>query len=108
MAEVMAKTMAMMNSGAATFATAMADAAKTSTAPNDHQEDSQHDHGASQTTPTGAPVPSDGSPSAALSLEHTVFIMGQLLERITLLEKRVAQLEQSDSPNPASKVRRRK
>lgn len=107
MAEIMAKTMTMMNSGAATFANALADAAKSPTEPNVHQQNPKQDHGATDTT-SSETTPSDGTPSASLSPEHTVFVMGQLLERITFLEERVAQLEQSASPKPASKVRRRK
>ena len=100
MAEIMAKTMAMMNSGAATFANAMSDAANSQQNPDDNQDPEKSDGKSSDEN-----APKAGTQAAATSSGHSDADVDQLLKRVALLEERVAELEQNQRH---SKVRKRK
>ena len=106
-AEIMAKTMAMMNSGAATFANAISNAAKSSGTSGEMQQDPQNDHGVTNST-RAEKASSAGASPASLSPEHSDPVVDQLLERIALLEERITQLEQTRPAEHVSKVRKRK
>ena len=49
-----------------------------------------------------------GAAPVTVSLEQSIHIMAQLLERITSLEERVAQLEQNQPTEHNSRIRKRK
>ena len=101
--EIMAKTIAMMNTGVATFANAMNSATKSAEA----SDGSQKENDATSSSPK-APPASGGAAPVTVSLEQSIHIMAQLLERITSLEERVAQLEQNQPTGHKSRVRKRK
>lgn len=102
-AEIMAKTIAMMDTGAATFANAMSNTAKSAEA----SDRSQKENDTTNPSPERPPA-TDGATPVAVSLEQSIHIMAQLLERITALEERVAQLEQNQPTEHTSRVRKRK
>jgi len=106
-AEVMAKTLALMNSGAASFANAMAQAAQTTQNTDTPEQDrqSQDDEPAS---PAKSATTSTRTKALAVSSEQSTLDVDRLLERIAALEKRVAQLEQPSTPERSRKVRSRK
>ena len=101
--EIMAKTLAMMNTGAATFANAMSSATKSAEASDGSQKKND-----ATSPPPKAPPTSVGAAPITVSLEQSIHIMVQLLERITALEERVAQLEQNQPTEHNSRVRKRK
>ena len=101
--EIMAKTIAMMNTGVATLANAMSSATKSAEA----SDGSQKENDATSPSPK-APLASVGAAPVTVSLEQSIHIMAQLLERITSLEERVAQLEQNQPTGHNSRIRKRK
>lgn len=105
--ELMATTMALMNSGAATFANAMAQAAQKTQNTDDQELDPQSQHGKSAST-SKTTVDADRAAAAAVSSEQSVIDMARLLERVAALEERIAQLEQPNATGRSSKVRSRK
>ena len=100
--EIMAKTLAMMNTGAATFANAMSSATKSAEASDGSQKKCR------KKAPPKAPPASVGAAPITVSLEQSIHIMVQLLERITALEERIAQLEQNQPTEHTSRIRKRK
>ncbi|NQW00955.1 MAG: hypothetical protein HQ483_14720 [Rhodospirillales bacterium] len=106
-AEILAQSMAMMNSGVATFANAMADAAQ-SDKTSDHPQPEPPSRHAETANPKTRSDPPARATTPALSSVDTDIDVDQLLGRIAALEKRVAQLEQTGKPGRESKVRSRK
>ena len=101
--EIMAKTIAMMNTGAATFANVMSSATKSAEA----SDGSQKENDATSSSPKAPPASGWAAP-VTVSLEQSIHIMAQLLERITSLEERVAQLEQNQPTEHNIRIRKRK
>lgn len=101
--EIMAKTLAMMNTGAATFANAMSSATKSAEASDGSQKKND-----ATSPPPKAPPTSVGAAPITVSLEQSIHIMVQLLKRITALEERIAQLEQNQPTEHTSQIRKRK
>ena len=101
--EIMVKTIAMINTGVATFANAMNSATKSAEA----SDGSQKENDATSSSPK-APRAFGGAAPVTVSLEQSIHIMAQLLERITSLEERVAQLEQNQPTEHNIRIRKRK
>lgn len=106
-AELIAKSMTMMNSGTAAFANIAAEAAQSSQASDSNQTGRKSDHAEIDETDTASPS-SDRATSADLPPEQPNPDIDQLLGRIATLEKRVTELEQLNKPSRSSKVRTRK
>ncbi len=105
--ELMSQTMGLMNAGAATFANAMAQAAKSSQNTVDQESELQSQNGQSA-APTTKPQTADRTAPASVSPELSAHDLNHVLERLALLEKRVAQLEQAEPGQRTSKVRSRR
>lgn len=82
MAEAIAKSIELMNGSAAAFATMMAQTA------SNNARDNHHDEGS-----PGAIIKTTGATPAGSASGHSDDVLDQLSERITQLERRIAELE---------------